>query len=69
MCCASTFRARILFLRHIETVADKNVGSNVDFPPKNAISFCRKLFLANLVCATPQFSLDTLMFMSKRCLS
>ena len=30
----SQFRTRILTLRHMETVADKNEGSNVNFPQK-----------------------------------
>ena len=64
----SQFRARILMLRHMETVADKNVGSNVNFP-KSTILSCRKILLADVVCARPQFSLATLLFMARCCCS
>jgi hypothetical protein len=62
----SQFRARIFILRHMETDTDKNVGSNVDFP-KSAILSCRKILLADVVSARPQFSLATFLFMARCC--
>jgi len=62
----SQLMVRIFILRHMETVADKNVGSNVDFHTSAILCF-RKILLADVECARPQFSLATLMFMARCC--